>query len=126
MTRRCRRGRFCGCWKCEISFPRPALSGRSLSVLNGINSPVMATDVEGMVALLKMPRPFRGPAQVDRRLFPRREVHAQLRAAKVDPGAPGLDALRNANLTLYLRDLSLGGMSAISPTPLQQGERLSL
>lgn len=78
-----------------------------------------------MVALLKMPKPYRGPAAtaVDRRVFPRKEVHAQLVAARTDHT---LEALRTPSLTLYLRDLSLGGMSAISPFPLQHGERLSL
>ena len=76
-----------------------------------------------MVALLKMPKPYRGPATVNRRVFPRKEVHAQLVAARTDHT---LEALRTPSLTLYLRDLSLGGMSAISPFPLKQGERLSL
>lgn len=76
-----------------------------------------------MVALLKMPRPYRGLAQIDRRTFPRKQVHAELQVARLDNT---VDALRTSNLTLYLRDLSLGGMSAISPTPLRQGERLSL
>jgi c-di-GMP-binding flagellar brake protein YcgR len=76
-----------------------------------------------MVALLKMPKPFRGTSAMDRRVFPRKEVHAQLEIRRVDNT---LDARRNPKLTLYLRDLSLGGMSAISPCPLAQGERLSL
>jgi hypothetical protein len=37
-----------------------------------------------------------------------------------------LESRRDPNLTLYVRDLSLGGMSAISPFPLQEGERLSV
>jgi hypothetical protein len=76
-----------------------------------------------MVALLQMPKSFRGTRPEDRRVFPRKEIHAQLEIHRVD-NTP--DALRDPNLTLYLRDLSLGGMSAISPFALERGERLSL
>src|SRR6185437_14083152 len=84
---------------------------------------VIASDLGGMVALLKMPKPSRGRDYIDRRVFPRKEVHAQVDTHRVDNT---LEARRDPNLTLYLRDLSLGGMSAISPLPLQEGERLSV
>jgi hypothetical protein len=37
-----------------------------------------------------------------------------------------IDALRQPQLSLALRDLSLGGLSAISQTPLGPGERLTV
>jgi len=92
-------------------------------MLKGVIPAVITSDLEGMVALLKMPKPFRGTQVMDRRVFPRKEVHAQLEIHRIDNT---LDARRNPCLTLYLRDLSLGGMSAISPCPLAEGERLSL
>ncbi len=92
-------------------------------MLNGVIPAVITSDLVGMVALLKMPKPYRGTPAMDRRVFPRKEVHAQLEIHRVDNT---LDARRNPRLTLYLRDLSLGGMSAISPCPLAEGERLSL
>ena len=76
-----------------------------------------------MVALLKMPRQSRGRAPLDRRVFPRKEVHALLHAGRIDNT---IEARQFPKLTLHLRDLSFGGMSAISPTPLEEGERLSL
>lgn len=76
-----------------------------------------------MVALLKMPRKFAVAAAEDRRIFPRRQVNAHVKASRVDHT---LAALRDPRVTLELRDVSLGGLSAISPTPLEQGERLSV
>ncbi len=109
----------------------PSLSAWSATVFSdvaggikkGVILAVITSDLEGMVALLQMPKPFRGTHPAERRVFLRKEVHAQLETYRVDNT---LDARRNPNLTLYLRDLSLGGMSAISPLPLQQGERLSV
>jgi hypothetical protein len=106
-----------------ITYGIPILPGPALGLLNRVIDSVPATDALVMVALLKMPRRYRGPARIDRRIFPRKEVHAELHVARIDNS---LDALKSPNLTLYLRDLSLGGMSAISPLPLQQGERLTL
>jgi hypothetical protein len=37
-----------------------------------------------------------------------------------------IEARQYPQLTLHLRDLSLGGLSAISPTPLARGEKLSV
>ncbi len=59
----------------------------------------------------------------ERRMFPRRPANAQARCKRVDHALP---ALRHPALTLSLRDLSLGGLSAISETPLQRGERLTV
>lgn len=76
-----------------------------------------------MVALLKMPTPFLTESEQDRRLFPRKEVHADVQTNRIDHSVA---ARREPRLTLALRDLSLGGMSAISPTPLNRGERLTV
>lgn len=75
-----------------------------------------------MVALLKMPpRVSADHGQDDRRLFPRKEVNKSAAGRRVDNT---LDARQFPNLTLHLRDLSLGGLSAISPAPLAKGEKL--
>jgi len=75
-----------------------------------------------MVALLKMPRVIPG-SQEDRRIFPRKQVEAEVQANRCDHT---IAARREPRVTLSLRDLSLGGMSAISPMPLAQGERLNV
>jgi hypothetical protein len=77
-----------------------------------------------MVALLKMPARI-GPAddQDNRRLFPRKECHAEVEGRRVDHS---VIAHRFPRFTLAVRDLSYGGLSAISPTPLECGERLAV
>jgi hypothetical protein len=59
----------------------------------------------------------------ERRVFPRKEFSAQVEGRRLDNSLP---ARQQPHLTLALRDLSLGGLSAISPTPLQSGERLTV
>ena len=76
-----------------------------------------------MVALLKMPNAFAIHSEEDRRLFPRKEVHADVQANRIDHT---VQARRNPKLALALRDLSLGGMSAISPAPLDRHERINV
>ena len=61
--------------------------------------------------------------QDDRRVFPRKEVHSVADGRRLDNT---LDARRFPQLTLHLRDLSLGGLSAISPAPLERGERVTV
>lgn len=75
-----------------------------------------------MVALLKWPKlaPKTGE---ERRVFPRKEIKARVESVRIDHSIP---ALQQPQLTLALRDLSLGGLSAISDTPLQSGERLTV
>ena len=83
-----------------------------------------------MVALLKMPpqTAIAGsiePAKqgAERRAFPRNELHARIEGKRIDHSLP---ALRQPHLEMALRDLSVGGLSAISPAPLLRGERLSV
>src|SRR5688500_15714067 len=64
-----------------------------------------------------------GKSGAERRLFPRKELHIEVQGKRLDHSLP---ALRQPHLTLALRDVSLGGLSAISPTPLQSGERVSV
>ena len=83
----------------------------------------VGADAFVMVALLKMPRKLVPGGNDDRRMFPRKEVHAEVQANRVDHT---LVAHRQPKVTLALRDLSLGGLSALSPMPLQEGERLAV
>jgi hypothetical protein len=83
-----------------------------------------------MVALLKMPKRLSGvglePAareKHERRVFPRREFQARVEGKRLDHSIP---ARQQPQLTLALRDLSLGGLSAISQMPLGKGERLAV
>lgn len=76
-----------------------------------------------MVALLKMPRSKVEPSKLDRRIFPRKEVHNWIEGRRLDHS---LNALRDRRVTLAMRDLSLGGLSAISSAALEEGERISV
>jgi hypothetical protein len=77
-----------------------------------------------MVALLKMPNRFTAePKGADRRCFPRKEVHARIEGHRMDNTLP---ARKQPHVSLALRDLSLGGLSAISDTMLQAGERVTV
>lgn len=79
-----------------------------------------------MSALLTMPAP-EAPAprslRLERRLFPRKEVHAWVEGCRLDHT---LAALRDRRLSFALRDLSLGGMSALSNAPMEVGERVGV
>ena len=79
-----------------------------------------------MVAMLRMPNPFLKQAELDgaeRRVFPRKEIHARIDGMRHDNT---IEALRQPQLSLALRDLSLGGLSAISQTPVALGEKLTV
>ena len=80
-----------------------------------------------MVALLKKPSTMRiAPAETsgaERRMFPRKEVHARVEGKRLDHS---IEAHRQPHLSLALRDLSIGGLSAISQLPVGRGERLSV
>ncbi len=89
-----------------------------------------------MAALLKMTRasvehpaaaarPGRGLilAGAERRMFPRREASGSVSGKRLDHALP---ALRNPCLTLALRDVSVGGISALSDARLERGERLTV
>lgn len=83
-----------------------------------------------MVALLHRPRlaartddAESDSLRLDRRLFPRREVHSWVEARRLDHS---LSALRERRVSFAMRDLSLGGLSAISSAPIDAGERISV
>lgn len=83
-----------------------------------------------MVALLKMPsfatdNPLRisEASAAERRMFPRKEVHARIEGRRLDHS---IEAHREPHLSLSLRDLSLGGLSAITQSPVARGERISV
>ena len=60
---------------------------------------------------------------LERRVFPRTEVRAQVAGVRLDHTLP---ALRQPALKLMLNDVSYGGLSALSDTPLATGERVSV
>ena len=79
-----------------------------------------------MVAMLKMPNRFTASAAgkgAERRAFPRKEVHVRIEGRRMDHT---LDACKIPHVSLALRDLSVGGLSAISDTPMQAGERVTV
>lgn len=76
-----------------------------------------------MVALLKMPRQLMPGNNSERRMFPRKEVQAEVEGNRVDHT---IAARRQPRVTLALKDLSLGGLSALSPMPLERGERVAV
>jgi hypothetical protein len=76
-----------------------------------------------MVALLKMPNRFTAAASDERRMFPRKDVQYHVESRRRDHSAA---AQQQPQLSLSLRDLSLGGLAAISDVPLQPGEKLSV
>ncbi len=59
----------------------------------------------------------------DRRMFPRKAVSVRIGGRRLDHS---LDARQRPYLNLTLQDLSLGGLSAVTDTPLGRGEHLSV
>jgi PilZ domain-containing protein len=76
-----------------------------------------------MVALMKMPASLPTDSWAERRMFPRKEFHATVQGNRMDHT---LEARQMPRLSLMLRDLSLGGLSAICDRPLKQGEHLAV
>lgn len=79
-----------------------------------------------MVAFIQ--NPLRMPVEVedrpsDRRIFPRKESRAQVDGRRMDHS---LTARRFPILNLALRDISMGGFSALSRQPLDCGEHLAV
>jgi len=75
-----------------------------------------------MVALLKMPKQSAEKTGAERRVFPRKEMSADVESRRLDHTIP---AHRFPRFQVALRDVSMGGLSAITPMPLAPGERLS-
>jgi hypothetical protein len=76
-----------------------------------------------MVALMKMPASLPTESWEDRRMFPRKEIQAAVEGRRIDHT---LQARQTPKLNLMLRDLSLGGLSAISDHPLSAGEHITV
>ncbi len=83
-----------------------------------------------MVAILKNPSTLKLPIEnprrdtgPERRIFPRKEMCANVQGIRIDNT---IEARRDPQLCLSLRDVSIGGLSAISPTELKSGERLAI
>jgi hypothetical protein len=72
---------------------------------------------------MKMPAAMPTDNWAERRMFPRKEFHATVQGNRVDHT---LEARQTPRLNLMLRDLSLGGLSAISDHPLSRGEHLAV
>jgi c-di-GMP-binding flagellar brake protein YcgR len=73
---------------------------------------------------MKLPSPFAADqAAIERRVFPRKEVRTRVQGMRLDHS---INARQQPHISLTLRDLSLGGCSALSEQPLQNGERVSL
>ena len=60
---------------------------------------------------------------LERRVFPRKEVRAQVDGRRLDHT---LSALRHPVVKLMLHDLSCGGLCALSDEPVAPGERLTV
>jgi hypothetical protein len=77
-----------------------------------------------MVAMLKMPSSDTLKLTgAERRMFERKQTNARIEGRRLDHT---IQARRFPQLSLSLRDLSLGGLSAMVDQPLQKGERLSV
>ena len=89
-----------------------------------------------MVALLKMPSWTAGRVETEtegvyridrysreRRQFERKEVRYTIEGRRMDHT---VTARRRPQVSLALRDLSVGGLSAVTNCPLEEGERVSV
>ncbi len=82
-----------------------------------------------MVAMLKLPSLMRLPLPAaenegaERRVFPRKASDAWAQGVRIDHT---IAAHSRPHLSLSLRDISVGGMSATSSTPVEAGERLTV
>jgi hypothetical protein len=63
------------------------------------------------------------PTGAERRVFPRKETQARVQGKRMDHT---VSARREPHLNLSLRDVSAGGLSAISQTPVESGERVNV
>jgi hypothetical protein len=76
-----------------------------------------------MTAMMRMPSYTSADDWSNRRMFPRREVRTEVEGRRRDHT---IEARQDPRLKLMLRDLSLGGLSAISDRPLGKGEHLTI
>ena len=75
-----------------------------------------------MAVVMKMQSSFKiDPAE--RRVFERKEIQARVQGQRLDHSIP---ARQQPHVSLALRDLSIGGLSAISTQPMDAGERVAV
>jgi hypothetical protein len=75
-----------------------------------------------MSATLMMPWMMQAKKGAERRVFPRKEMDSAIEGRRMDHT---IEARREPRLSLSLRDVSLGGLSAFSEVPVKQGEKLA-
>ncbi len=63
------------------------------------------------------------PQGAERRVFARKQVEARVAGKRLDHT---IDARRQPFLNLMLRDVSVGGVAAVSQSPVAPGERISV
>src|SRR3954471_23199566 len=88
------------------------------------NSPAFARAWEclPMVVLLKMPFERAVARDDERRMFPRKEYHNRVQGCRLDHTIQGRQP---PYLSLAMRDLSPGGLSATTPARLDLGEQIA-
>jgi hypothetical protein len=76
-----------------------------------------------MIALLKLVDESDALSGIERRNFPRKATNAEAVGRRLDHS---LAALRQPVLRMSLRDVSAGGLCALSDTPIPAGERVTI
>jgi hypothetical protein len=76
-----------------------------------------------MVALMSAPSLSITGSGAERRMFPRKEVNVRVEGKRLDHT---IEARQQPQLSFMLRDVSLGGLSALSTTPVGRGERITV
>jgi hypothetical protein len=76
-----------------------------------------------MVALMQSPTLSLTGSGAERRMFPRKEINARVEGRRLDHS---IEARQQPQLTFMLRDVSLGGLSALSNMPIGRGEHVSV
>jgi len=67
--------------------------------------------------------PAERPLRIERRVFGRAPAHVRVEARRL---ANTLSALRRPLVNLHVRDISLGGLSALTEHPIEEGEQLEV
>jgi PilZ domain-containing protein len=76
-----------------------------------------------MIAPLRLAEPVDVGRGLERRIFPRKELNTEVQGRRLDHS---LAALRQPVLTMTLRDVSAGGLCALSDTPIPAGEHVTI
>ena len=64
-----------------------------------------------------------GEGGAERRMFPRKAVSARIEGRRLDHT---IEARQQPQLSLMLRDVSIGGLGAVSSMPVNRGERITV